>query len=92
VPPQFVVTIIDAPAASAKDKTGGKGEAVRRDAFATVDRPLLVAPPDAAAFPRHVVALNKFPVVAGHMVVYTKEFAPQEAPMDVDDVTALWRL
>jgi len=39
--------------------------------------------------PTHVGVLNKFPVVAHHLLVVTKRFVPQEEPLDRDDFAAL---
>jgi ATP adenylyltransferase len=39
--------------------------------------------------PTHVGVLNKFPVVAHHLLVVTKRFVPQEAPLDREDFAAL---
>jgi ATP adenylyltransferase len=39
--------------------------------------------------PTHVGVLNKFPVVAHHLLVVTKRFVPQEEPLDRDDFAAV---
>ncbi len=39
--------------------------------------------------PSHVGVLNKHPVVEHHLLVVTKQFAPQEELLDRDDLTAL---
>ncbi|KAI9164340.1 bifunctional AP-4-A phosphorylase/ADP sulfurylase [Blastocladiella emersonii ATCC 22665] len=39
--------------------------------------------------PSHVLLLNKFPVISEHVLVVTKEFLPQDQPIDVADMDAL---
>jgi ATP adenylyltransferase len=39
--------------------------------------------------PTHVGVLNKYPVVPHHLLVVTKRFVPQEAPLDRDDFAAV---
>jgi ATP adenylyltransferase len=39
--------------------------------------------------PTHVGVLNKYPVVSHHVLVVTKQFAPQDAPLDRDDFAAV---
>ena len=51
-------------------------------------------PPDAELTigeitPTHVGVLNKYPVVAHHLLVVTKQFVPQETLLDRDDFVAL---
>ena len=51
-------------------------------------------PPDPALTigeisPTHVGVLNKYPVVAHHLLVVTKRFIPQEEPLDHDDFAAV---
>jgi ATP adenylyltransferase len=58
------------------------------------DQPNPFLPPEAALTigeitPTHVGVLNKHPVVAHHLLVVTKRFEPQEAPLDRDDFSAL---
>jgi ATP adenylyltransferase len=40
----------------------------------------------------HYVLLNKYPVTAGHLLVVTRRFAPQEELLDADDFQALTTL
>ena len=40
--------------------------------------------------PYHVCLLNKYYVVPGHVLVVTRQFEPQEAPLSVDDFRAWW--
>ncbi len=46
----------------------------------------------AHALPRHVLLLNKYPVVAGHLLIVTEDFEPQHAPLDVGDFDAALRV
>ncbi len=51
-------------------------------------------PPDPALTvgeisPTHVGVLNKYPVVAHHLLVVTKRYVPQEEPLDRDDFAAI---
>jgi ATP adenylyltransferase len=39
--------------------------------------------------PTHVGVLNKYPVVAHHLLVVTKRYVPQEEPLDREDFAAL---
>lgn len=39
--------------------------------------------------PTHVVLLNKFPVIPGHVLIITREFAEQRAPLDEADFAAV---
>ena len=41
------------------------------------------------AGPDHVILLNKYPVMDGHLLVITRQFVPQEAPLDAGDVGAM---
>lgn len=57
-----------------------------------VENPFL--PPEPALLvgdwpPAHRLVLNKFPVVPDHLLVVTRAFAPQDAPLELDDLTAL---
>jgi hypothetical protein len=38
----------------------------------------------------HVMLLNKFPLLRQHLLIVTRAFRPQAAPMDADNVGALW--
>ena len=38
----------------------------------------------------HVVLLNKFPVLRGHLVIATRAFEPQESPLGEADFAAVW--
>jgi sulfate adenylyltransferase (ADP) / ATP adenylyltransferase len=53
-------------------------------------------PPDPALFvselgPTHVAILNKFPVIDRHLLVVTRTFVEQDAPLALEDFAALWR-
>ena len=38
----------------------------------------------------HVVLLNKFPALRGHLVIATRTFEPQESPLGEADFAAVW--
>lgn len=42
--------------------------------------------------PDHVALLNKFPVIENHLLVVTREFRDQEAPLEAPDFEALLRV
>ena len=42
--------------------------------------------------PAHVALLNKFPVMDRHLLVITREYAPQTAPLTGSDFAALWSI
>lgn len=56
------------------------------------------APPYEAALhvgsvlPNHVALLNKFPVIENHLLVVTREFRDQQAPLEAPDFEALLRV
>lgn len=58
-----------------------------RDAFEDVDAHLVV---DGAFTASHMLLLNKFCVVPAHVLLVTREFEPQEAPLSAADVEAAW--
>jgi sulfate adenylyltransferase (ADP) / ATP adenylyltransferase len=39
----------------------------------------------------HICLLNKFNVVDHHLLIVTRQFEPQERPLDLADFSALWR-
>jgi len=45
----------------------------------------------ASVSPTHLAVLNKYNVVARHLLVITRSFVAQEAPLDLEDTEALWR-
>lgn len=63
----------------------GPGCGGARNPFLPPDPELVVAD----VTDTHVAVLNKFPVIAHHLLVVTRAFAPQTAPLDHDDVVAL---
>jgi ATP adenylyltransferase len=38
----------------------------------------------------HLCLLNKYPVMPGHVLIVTREFEPQQAPLSLPDFEALW--
>ena len=42
--------------------------------------------------PDHVCLLNKYPVIANHLLVITRQFEPQESLLTLNDFTAMTRL
>jgi microcystin degradation protein MlrC/ATP adenylyltransferase/5',5'''-P-1,P-4-tetraphosphate phosphorylase II len=56
------------------------------DPFAAPDPDLVVA---RVALPHHVALLNKFPVIAGHMLLVTKEYHSQNERLSLEDFEAL---
>lgn len=74
----------DGSAAAAAKK--GAAAAAPSDAFATPSPALAVMDVDA----EHVMLLNKFPLLRQHLLIATRAFRPQAAPMDADNVAALW--
>ena len=55
------------------------------DPFLPYDEALFVADISAS----HVVLLNKFPATANHVLLVTRAFAEQSAPLDLDDCSAV---
>lgn len=39
----------------------------------------------------HVCLLNKYPVIDHHTLIVTRDFEPQESPLNLQDFEALWR-
>ncbi|ORY02322.1 ATP adenylyltransferase [Basidiobolus meristosporus CBS 931.73] len=68
-------------------------EAVNAEKAATSVNPFLPYNPDlfVTEFEDHVVLLNKFCVVPGHLLVVTKEFERQSLPLNPSDFAALWK-
>ncbi len=59
----------------------------------TPANPFLPYDPDlwvADLAPRHVCLLNKYYIVAQHVLIVTREFEPQEAPLQAEDFQAWW--
>jgi ATP adenylyltransferase len=61
------------------------GDGPRRNPFLPPERELTVG----AIGPAHLAVLNKYPVLDRHLLVVTREFAPQEALIDASDFAAL---
>ncbi len=66
-------------------KSAGDGK-LRFNPFLPYERDMFVQ--DAA--PRHVVLLNKFPVVDEHLLIVTREYEEQNSLLTADDFAALW--
>ncbi|ROR34437.1 DUF4922 domain-containing protein [Inmirania thermothiophila] len=81
---RFVVRHL--PALAAKPRPDWSGPP-RDDPFLPPEPPLTVAsvPPD------HVIVLNKFPVLPGHLLLVTRGFEHQERLLRPGDLEALWR-
>ncbi|KAI8053087.1 HIT-like domain-containing protein [Syncephalis plumigaleata] len=69
---------------SSVDKVGVQ-EPPRRNPFLPYEKELLVE-----ELSHHVVLLNKYCVVPGHLILATKTFVPQTNPPSVEDFTAVW--
>lgn len=83
---EFVVRTISSLAR--KEAASGSG-GNREDPFAPPWEPGLhvgAVPPD------HVALLNKFPVIEHHLLVVTREFRDQQAPLETADLEALLRV
>lgn len=57
-----------------------------RDPFSPPDPELVLGD----VSPTHVAVLNKFPVVAAHLLIVTKDFEEQDALLTAADLEALW--
>lgn len=67
-------------------------ESDRRERAATGGNPFLPYEPDlfvADISPTHVLLLNKFNVIGGHLLVVTRRFVHQESLLERDDLAAL---
>ena len=60
-----------------------------RDALAAIEEPLIISK---TMFPRHTLALNKFPVVPKHTLLVTKEFESQLEHLSLDDWEVWWTM
>jgi len=63
------------------------GQAVARNPLMPPEPPLAIGD----VTPTHVGVLNKYPVVAHHLLIVTKASVPQEAALDRDDFAAIAR-
>jgi ATP adenylyltransferase len=64
---------------------GARPPASHRNPFLPPDPALVVGD----VSDTHVAVLNKFPVIAHHLLVVTRAYVPQTAPLDRDDVVAM---
>jgi ATP adenylyltransferase len=64
-----------------------KGDRTRADPFLPYDPLMFVADLSAT----HVCLLNKFNVFSHHLLVVTRDFEEQQAPLNAADFAALWR-
>ena len=64
---------------------GARPPASHRNPFLPPDPALVVGD----VSDTHVAVLNKFPVIAHHLLVVTRAFVPQTAPLDREDVVAM---
>jgi ATP adenylyltransferase len=81
----FVVRL--APALARKKRARGRQAESRSNPFLPYDEDLFVA----ALSPDHVCLLNRFAVLEPHLLVVTRNFQPQDAPLEADDFAALGR-
>lgn len=84
----------DAKGAS-RDVTKSVGDKKEDGAAKKKFNPFLPYDPDmfvADVVPAHVVLLNKFPVVADHVLLVTAAYEPQNALLTATDFSALWQL
>lgn len=77
-----------APSLARKPSATDFARGPRRDPFLPFDGNLFVCD----LRPDRVCLLNKFPVLRDHLLVATRGFAEQEAPLDPGDFEALWTL
>ncbi|CAM9456653.1 unnamed protein product [Phaeothamnion confervicola] len=90
----FILSLVDASSAASKDGKATYGTAAPAgpdyDPFGRGRRdPRMVA---AEAPPDHVLVLNKFPTMSGHVLLVTDGFQPQWAALTLSDFRAWFRL
>jgi ATP adenylyltransferase len=68
-------------------RANGQRDAGRENPFLPFEPALYVTDVGAS----HVCLLNKFNVVEHHLLIVTRQFEPQERPLQLADFTALWR-
>ncbi|SCU95475.1 LAFA_0G00606g1_1 [Lachancea sp. 'fantastica'] len=85
---QYVVT--HAPSLLKKPERAD-AEASKRDPFAEPE-PKLTVSEDLYGLGKYKLLLNKFPVVAEHLLLVTRDFKPQTAPLDPQDLLTTYRL
>jgi ATP adenylyltransferase len=77
---RFLIRIVDG--ASKKPKRSSEND---RNPFLTPERDLIVAEYSTT----HLCLLNKYPVVDDHLLIVTRQYEPQHAPLTGSDFTAL---
>lgn len=84
---RFLVRQLDG-AAAAQDKPRRSEPAGRAEVnpFLPYETDLFVAELSAT----HVCLLNKFPVIPNHLLIVTRAYEEQDAPLTLEDFTALW--
>jgi ATP adenylyltransferase len=82
---RFVVRVVSGVAK--KERATGKGEGGSRNPFLPPEEALRVADLSES----HLCLLNKFPVTEGHLLIVTRDFEEQDAPLTAADFDALWR-
>jgi ATP adenylyltransferase len=85
----FVVRIAENLARKQADQTppGESVPAATINPFLPFDAELFVA----EVSPTHLLLLNKYNVIGGHVLIVTRTFEDQERLLTLDDFTALWR-
>lgn len=81
----FVVRVASALAARQR-RLAARSDDRRANPFLPADPELIVG----AIGESHFCVLNKFPVIAHHALIITRDFQDQEAPLDRGDFEALW--
>lgn len=81
----FVVRIATSLAAR-KQRLAARSDDRRANPFLPADPDLIVG----AVGESHLCVLNKYPVIEHHVLIITREFQDQEAPLDRADFAALW--
>jgi len=83
---EFLVHVLRGP--GAKPEAAAPGSAPRPNPFLPPEPALLVG----EISPTHLCVLNKYPVVAGHLLAVTRRYEPQEREPGPDDLAAVWAL
>jgi ATP adenylyltransferase len=81
----FVVRVASALAAR-RGRLAARSDDRRSNPFLPADPELTVG----AVGESHLCVLNKFPVIAHHALIITRDFQDQETPLDRGDFEALW--
>jgi ATP adenylyltransferase/5',5'''-P-1,P-4-tetraphosphate phosphorylase II len=88
---QFVVTVLDARSEEKKKATTAisvSAPKTPKDALEAAATEFFISDVP----PAHTLFFNKFPVVQNAVVLTTKVFEPQAAPLSASDMRALWAL